>query len=91
MQIRFEFSVSYQDLMAYNVQGDADIYGIEAYGNTPHGIEYMRETFNHCGDPTSFDRNILSRQGGAVVHSCTKSPSRWTEVGGDMQAARFGR
>jgi hypothetical protein len=78
MQIRFEFSASYHDLMAYSVHGDADLYGVEAYANTPHGIEYMRETFNHCGDPTSFDRNILSRQGGAVVHSRTKSPSRWT-------------
>ena len=78
MQIRFEFQCSYQDMVAYEVIGHADIFSVETYRNTPHGLEYMRSTFNHCGDPTSFERNILARQGGAVVHTRNSSPSRWT-------------
>ena len=38
----------------------------------------MRSTFNHCDNPTSFERNILARQGGAVVHARTDAPARWT-------------
>ena len=78
MQTRFEFRCSYQDMVAYDVIGQADVFSVESYQNTTHGLEYMRSTFNHCGDPTSFERNILSRQGGAVVHTRTDAPARWT-------------
>jgi len=78
MQIRFEFQCSYQDMVAYEVIGHANIFSVETYRNTPHGLEYMCSTFNHCGDPTSFQRNILSRQGGAVVHSHKDHQARWT-------------
>ena len=78
MQTRFEFRCSYQDMVAYDVIGHADVFSVESYRNTTHGLEYMRSTFNHCGDPTSFERNILSRQGGAVVHSRSDHQARWT-------------
>jgi hypothetical protein len=78
MQTHFEFRCSYQDMVAYDVIGHADVFSVESYRNTTHGLEYMRSTFNHCGDPTSFERNILSRQGGAVVHSRSDHQARWT-------------
>ena len=78
MEIRFQFRCSYQDMIEYDVFGHADISNVESYHNTQHGLDYMRSIFNDCGDPTSFDRNILSRQGGAVVHTRNSSPDRWT-------------
>jgi hypothetical protein len=42
----------------------------------------MRTTFNHNGDATAFERNILSRQGGAVIRAVygdhESYPYRWT-------------
>jgi hypothetical protein len=78
MQTRFEFQCSYQDLMAYEVIGHADIFSVETYRRDERGLEYMRSTFNHCGDPTSFERNILSRQGGAVIRSHKNYQAHWT-------------
>jgi hypothetical protein len=78
MQTRFEFQCSYQDLMAYKVIGHADISSIETYYRDERGLEYIRSTFNHCCDPTSFERNVLSRQGGAVVHTRNSMLSRST-------------
>ena len=77
-----KFHLSYQDQVCYDVWGHDTVRQIETYSAPAHMIEYMRSTFNHCGDPTSFERNILSRQGGAVIRAVHRDssnfPHRWT-------------
>ena len=79
---RIEFHLSYQDQTCYDVYGHDTIRQIEAYSAPQHTLDYMRESFNHNGDATAFERNILSRQGGAViraVHGLSEPfPYRWT-------------
>ena len=89
MQTSFHSKLTYQDLHEYDVWGAPEFIRIEVY-RTPHPstLQYMRETFNHCGDPTAFDRMVLARQnaptGGAVVRTRDESlrdktrRDRWT-------------
>ncbi len=82
MAFSLRSATSYQDAHSYDVWGHDYASKIEAYRADPRTLEYMRSTFNHCGDPTSFDRNITDRQGGAVVRvvhqSSMRYPYRWT-------------
>ena len=77
-----QFHLSYQDQVCYDVLGHDTVRQIELYSASLHTIAYMRSTFNHNGDSTSFERNILSRQGGAVIRSVhsdrARYPYRWT-------------
>ncbi len=76
---RFDWHLSYQDQVAYKVYSATEIREIEAYRSNQHTLDYMRSTYNHCGDPTSFYREIERRQGGAAVTSCSgQYPYRWT-------------
>lgn len=75
----FHFKLSYQDQCAYSVYG-SPVREIEAYRAPQHTIDYMRECYNHGGDPTCFEREVMRRQGGAAIRSaepCTW-PYRWT-------------
>ena len=67
--ITFEFRASYQDTVRYAVLGHSNATEISVYGANVHMLAYMERTHNHCGDPTSFARNVLSRQGGATFCS----------------------
>ena len=80
---RIEFHLSYQDQTCYNVCGHNTVRQIETYSAPQHTLEHMRSTFNHGGDATAFERNILSRQGGAVIRAVHGGPDnsfpyRWT-------------
>jgi hypothetical protein len=79
---RIEFHLSYQDQVCYDVYGHDTVRQIETYNANPYTLNYMRESFNHNGDATAFERNILSRQGGAViraVHGLSEPfPYRWS-------------
>jgi hypothetical protein len=79
---RIEFHLSYQDQVCFDVFGHDTIRQIETYSAPQHTLDYMRSTFNHNGDNTAFERNILSRQGGAVICSVhgdrDRYPYRWT-------------
>ena len=79
---RIQFHLSYQDQVCYDVFGHDTVKQIEAYSAPQHTLDYMRTTFNHNGDATAFERNILSRQGGAViraVHGLSEPfPYRWS-------------
>ena len=66
---RIEFHLSYQDQVCYDVYGHDTVRQIETYNANPYTLNYMRESFNHNGDATAFERNILSRQGGAVIRA----------------------
>jgi len=75
-----EFNVSYQDKTEYAVIGHPKALTVTVYSANDHMIEYMRSTFNHNGDPTSFQRNVLSSLGGAAVKisGAKWGDSRWT-------------
>lgn len=79
--MRLDFYCSYQDLCEYRVFNQPGVERIEVYRSHPFTNEYMEKTFNHCGDPTAFERNVLSRQDGAVIRYAyvpgQHSP-RWT-------------
>lgn len=65
--IRFEWRCSYLDQKEYRVSGHPTVRTIERYSAPDDTIEYFRSIFNYNGDPSSFDREILSRQGGVAV------------------------
>ena len=64
MQIRFEFQCSYQDMVAYEVIGHADIFSVETYPNTPHGLETCAQhstiaAIPHRSNATSYRARAL--------------------------------
>jgi hypothetical protein len=79
---RIAFHLSYQDQTCYDVFGHETVRQIETYSADPYTLNYIHSSFNHNGDSTAFERNILSRQGGAVIHSVHDNrqsyPYRWT-------------
>lgn len=77
MRIRFECKGSYQDTMGYTIYGVSERASIDVFQGNSHQLEYMERTHNHCGDVTSFERNVLSRQGGAVLR-IDGTQAHWT-------------
>ena len=80
---RIEFHLSYQDQTCYDVYGHDTVRQIEAYDAEPYMLNHIHSTFNHNGDSTAFERNILSRQGGAVIRAVhgghdNSFPYHWT-------------
>ena len=65
--MRFERKKSTQTAIEYAVIGTTQASMITAYTDNKNVIEALRLTHKSHGDPTSFDRNVLSRCGGAVV------------------------
>jgi hypothetical protein len=82
--MRLHFYCSYQDLCEYQVTGCPEVERVEVYREDRWTNDYMLKDHNHCGDPTSFERNVLSRQGGAVIryawrHGQPFTHPRWTQ------------
>lgn len=78
--VSFHWYCSYLDQVSYRVNGITPVREIEAYRSNPFTLEYFRSIFNDQGDPTAFDREVLSRQGGvAIIYSVApEHPRRWT-------------
>jgi hypothetical protein len=65
--MHFERKKSTQSSVEYAVIGTMQASMITAYTDNKNVIEAMRLSYKSHGDPTSFERNVLSRCGGAVV------------------------
>jgi hypothetical protein len=75
MRREFHFKSSYLDESQFDVSGDSAVKCISTHTANAHVIDYYRSVYNHLGDPTSFDRNVVARQGGATVNN---GQTRWT-------------
>jgi hypothetical protein len=79
MRVTFKWFCSYMGDVEYQVMGDTPVRSIEVHQASNHTLEYARTIHNYNGDPTSFERNVLSAQGGVSIH-CTEDreyPKRW--------------
>lgn len=82
MNPRFEFKCSYLDQCEMAVYGHPTVRTVESYSAAQHTLDYYRTIFNHNDDPTSFERNVLRRQGGVCVNGAadgTPHPYRWPQ------------
>jgi hypothetical protein len=77
--LRFEWKCSYLDQREYRVHGETPVKSIECYSALECTLEYFKSIFNFNGDPTAFEREVLSRQGGvAITYSEDRQwPRRW--------------
>lgn len=54
---------------------DSNIWEATLHHQNDTTIEYYRRIFNHCGDPESFERNVISAIGGVSLRGKIE---RWT-------------
>lgn len=72
--MEFSFKVSYLDQCEYAVTGHASVKSVEEYSAPGHTLDYFKSIYNHNGDPTAFDRDVIARQGGV---KCGYFSTRW--------------
>jgi len=79
MQTRFEFVAATKTWSRTTSSEHADVFSVESY-RTPHmDSNTCAQHSTIAGDPTSFERNILSRQGGCCrSYPLRSSKARWT-------------
>ena len=65
MKRRFE--LSYMDHQEFETLGHPTVKRITEYKADARLVEYIRNDFNHNGNPTAFERNVTSRHNGAIV------------------------
>jgi hypothetical protein len=65
--MRFERKGTQQDGIEYAIVGSTRGKTITVYSGKKYVLESMRFRYANLPDPTTFDRLVLSRQGGAVI------------------------
>lgn len=79
MSVTFSWKLSYLGCVEYEVYGETPVRSIEVHNASASTIEYSRTIFNHGDDPTSFERNVLSAQGGVSINYSEERgyPKHW--------------
>lgn len=83
MPLTFAWKWSYQNRIGYRLYGATSGGEIEVHRELGWLQEHVYREFNHNGDPTSFQRNVLDPIGGAVIHlndAGARSYNRWPQV-----------
>jgi len=80
MTTTFKWFCSYFDTVEYKVFGSTPVRSLEIHHGSEDCLNYMKSIHNYNGDPTSFDREVVSAQGGASIHYSEGQglPYHWT-------------